>query len=296
LPIRCRCLPIFGAEWPPSRSRDPESALLNSTSSIVPEKSAAQGASLSFRSPGLLLAVVLALAGCAAQAPLTVAQDPTPEAPANCHPEPEPGRLQFVIGYGSLMQDESRQRTAPNADAAHPIEVAGFRRGWFAKGPGVAGTTYLGAVPAPAGRINAVVYRIGPAELAATDRRESGYCRSPVSLAEVSILEDGEFTLAGGQAWIYVNSPGGVAVPAPSHPIVQSYVDIFVSGCLQQEERFHLKGFAKQCVATTSNWSVNWINDRLYPRRPFIHEPRAGQIDRLLAEHLREFVSHIRIE
>jgi hypothetical protein len=38
------------------------------------------------------------------------------------------------------------------------------------------------------------------------------------------------------------------------------------------------------------------VNDRLLPRRPYIHQPRAWEIDRHLKRLLPELVGGIRIE
>jgi len=73
-------------------------------------------------------------------------------------------------------------------------------------------------------------------------------------------------------------------------------VDIFLGGCLELEEKFELKEFAKQCVATSHGWSKHWVNDRIYPRRPFIHEPRAWKIDNLLHDTIPEYFEAITIE
>jgi len=214
-----------------------------------------------------------------------------------CHPIANIELPQFVVGYGSLMQDESRKRTSPHAGPAHPVEVNGFRRGWFAKGDPLGfSTTYLGVAADPQSRVNAVIYRVEPTELAATDQREAAYCRHSVPLPRIRSLEKEPFELAESEAWIYVNRRGAIAVPSAQYPIVQSYVDIFVGGCLEQEQRFELAGFARECVATTRDWSVHWVNDRLYPRRPFIYQPKARQIDTLLAQQLPEYFSRIRIE
>jgi hypothetical protein len=220
-----------------------------------------------------------------------------PPSSDDCHAQPDPAQAQYIIGYGSLMQDESRKRTSPQAGPAHPVEVVGYRRGWFAKGASVGfSTTFLGVLPDPNARLNAVIYRVQTSELTATDQRESFYCRISVSLSSIKALETTEPESRSGQAWIYVNRPESIATPSPGFPIVQSYVDIFVSGCLEQEERFELKGFAQQCLATTADWSVHWVNDRLYPRRPFIYQPKAGRIDSLLTQQLPAYFSRIRIE
>jgi hypothetical protein len=65
-----------------------------------------------------------------------------------------------------------------------------------------------------------------------------------VPASGVASLEKVPFETGAGQAWIYVNQPGTIATPTVDYPIVQSYVDIFVSGCLEQEQRFGLEGFA----------------------------------------------------
>ena len=202
-------------------------------------------------------------------------------------------RPQFIVGYGSLMEDQSRARTSPRAGDAHPVELSGYERGWFEHGGAIGfSTTFLGVRPAPAAHMNAVIYAIEARDLAATDARERSYCRSPVALASLKELET-RFTLPkDAQAWIYVTDARRIATADARYPIVQSYVDVFLSGCFEQEERYAVKDFARACVATTTGWSSHWVNDRIYPRRPFVHQPRAGEIDALLAATIpREFAS-----
>jgi cation transport regulator ChaC len=220
-----------------------------------------------------------------------------PDIGSECNTPPDGDRPQYVIGYGSLMQDDSRKRTSPGAGPAHPVEISGYRRGWFARGkaPGF-GTTYLGVLPDRASHLNAVIYRVDLAELVATDKRESSYCRTRVAIPDIKPLEREYLPAQDAQAWIYVSRPQSVAAPDSRNPIVQSYVDIFVSGCLEQEQRLGLADFSQQCLSTTADWSEHWVNDRIYPRRPFIFQPRAAQIDTLLSRQLPQYFSRIRIE
>lgn len=214
----------------------------------------------------------------------------------NCNQAAEPGKQQFIIGYGSLMQDESRKRSAPNAGTAYPVRVNGYRRGWFAKGGSVGfDTTYLGVVPDNTRNLNAVIYTIPAQEIPTMDQREYFYCRLAVEPSAYTLLKSG-VSLPKGQVWIYVNKPESIATANATYPIVQSYVDIFVSGCQEQEQRYALTEFARQCLETTSEWSTEWVNDRLYPRRPFIYQPKAGQIDKLLKAQLPDYFQHIHIE
>jgi gamma-glutamylcyclotransferase (GGCT)/AIG2-like uncharacterized protein YtfP len=243
-----------------------------------------------------IVSIAAALGACASALPQAPPLQPEPTE-ADCHPAPDQARPQYIVGYGSLMQDESRKRTSPQAGPAHPIEVAGFRRGWFARGESVGfSTTYLGVAPDPQGSVNAVIYLVEENELAATDRREVSYCRRSVPIPDIRSLERAPFDVNGGQVWIYVNEPQAAATPNANYPIVQSYVDIFLSGCLEQEQRFELRDFAQRCIATTRDWSEHWVNDRIFPRRPFVYQPKARQIDSLLSQYLPQYFSRIRIE
>jgi hypothetical protein len=244
-----------------------------------------------------VLAIVLGLVACATPMQRDGAMASDASIPAQCHPRPDPDQAQYVIGYGSLMQDESRKRTSPQAGPAHPVDVRGYRRGWFARGNPVGfSTTYLGALPDGESHLNAVVFHVDVSELMATDQREVSYCRRNVPLSDIRALDQEPSPATGGQAWIYTNDAQTIATPSARFPIVQSYVDIFVSGCLEQEQRFELKGFAQQCLATTQDWSAHWVNDRIYPRRPFIHQPKSRQIDTLLSQQLPDYFSRIKIE
>jgi hypothetical protein len=73
--------------------------------------------------------------------------------------------------------------------------------------------------------------------------------------------------------------------PSNEHPIVQSYVDICLNGCLEIGATYPLfkqANFAQRFMETTRNWGTPWINDRIYPWRPFVHVPRASAIDSLI--------------
>ena len=215
----------------------------------------------------------------------------------NCNAPPEQGRPQYIVGYGSLMQDESRKRTSPQAGPAYPVDVIGYRRGWFEAGTPVGfDTTFLGALQDPRSLLNAVIYRVEASELKATDQRESAYCRKSVPASDLTMLTKAPFDPRDGQTWIYASRPELVVAPSARFPIVQSYVDIFLSGCIEQEQRFELQGFAQKCLTSTHGWSEHWVNDRLYPRRPFIFQPRSREIDRLLHQQLAEYFSRVKIE
>lgn len=198
------------------------------------------------------------------------------------------GPQNFIFGYGSLIEDESRQRTTPSARDAWPATVSGIRRGWWARGDksGLT-TTFLGAIADPGAECNGVIYKVSAEELAATDRRESaGYQRCAIDIDKITMLDGRKEPLAG-LVWAYINlltkDELKDNLATPQFPIVQSYVDICVHGCLEVESRYPTAvNFTQKFIATTDEWNRYWVNDRPYPRRPFIFQPAASQIDAAL--------------
>jgi len=214
------------------------------------------------------------------------------QATDSCHPKPNPEANQYIVGYGSLMEKDSRTRTTSKISNVKPVFVSGYERVWGKHGRQ---TTYLGAIAQPDARFNAVAYKLNNLQqLEATDSREDGYCRKQVPKKQLEMLAGSLPNNA--QFWIYTLKDGQVNEPNRTHPIVQSYVDIFISGCLEQQKQFNLDGFAQTCIETTTGWSPYWVNDRIYPRRPFIHEPQAKSIDKLLKEQLPRIFEYRAIE
>jgi hypothetical protein len=126
------------------------------------------------------------------------------------------------------------------------------------------------------------------------DREKRGSCREEVPIKILAPLAGR--TLPQGQVWIYVTKSDLVHPVSEKHPIVQSYVDVFISGCFEIQEKFNINNFAAECITTTHDWSKSWVNDRIMPRRPFVHQPRAIDIDLLLHKTIPEYFAAIRIE
>lgn len=221
---------------------------------------------------------------------VTASSQPSPQAQV-CHPAIEASKPQYTVGYGSLMEDASRRRTAPNTGEALPVLVTGFERSFNARGSEVGfSTTFLGVTVVQDASMIATVYRVFNAvDITATDTREEMYCRVSVQPEQMRML-DGS-SVQQGQYWIYVNKPEAVIAPTARFPIVQSYVDIFLTGCQQLGKRaLAFEGdLMRACIVTTKGWSEHWVNDRIFPRRPFFHQPNAGIIDGLLHNNVPEF-------
>lgn len=200
---------------------------------------------------------------------------------------------EYIFGYGSLIEMESRLRTTPKAKVVFPVRVNGFKRGWFAR-TGVSGlsTTFLGCVEDEKSHTNGVIYEVNQDDLEKTDKREKGYERVKIEFKDI---EDFSAQIdKDSNIWIYANRFESNKIPesnlpSTKFPIVQSYVDICLNGCLEIENLFpkaKKNEFAVDFIRSTVHWSKYWVNDRIYPRRPFIYRPNAYTIDKLLQDNL----------
>jgi hypothetical protein len=139
-------------------------------------------------------------------------------------------------------------------------------------------------VPEPDATCNGVLFALPPTELDRLNWREAEYTAAQVDPATVDVL-GGDAVPGNAEIWYYAVE--GIRLPNATHPIVQSYVDICIGGCLEIEEAFpqaRAGAFARQFIATTEGWQTPWINDRQLPWRPSVYEPRAWDIDDLLKD------------
>jgi gamma-glutamylcyclotransferase (GGCT)/AIG2-like uncharacterized protein YtfP len=205
---------------------------------------------------------------------------------------------QFIFGYGSLIESQSRAMIAPSALQASPVNVAGIQRGWFGQIGGASlSPTYLAAIPDPHANCNGVIFRVSQQQLEAFDEHEIGYLRQRIDPHNISML-DGTKSAADGDVWFY--APPDKRFASPEFPIVQSYVDICLNGCLEIEATYPLTKeakFAEVFLKTSTDWSLYWVNDRIFPRMATIHQPNASRIDELIKRVLgEEMFSNIQIE
>lgn len=222
-----------------------------------------------------------------------------------CHPKPTAATNQYIVAYGSLMQQASKEQTVPRTEENTPIRIYGFTRHWNTKGESIGySTTFLGArVATRKDYFNGGYFKIpSVAVLNQFDTRESFYCREEVVASKIQVLQRTSPTsqtykaLPAGQYWIYVTKPQYDEPPSRQYPMVQSYVDTFLSGCMELEEKHNLPGFSDECIETTTDWVNPWVNDRLLPRRPHVYQPKARAIDRLINRKIPQAFRNIIIE
>ncbi len=195
---------------------------------------------------------------------------------------------QFIFGYGSLMNSESRAATAGQHVSAIPARVSasfGYARAWNIRSP--SGFTALGLRKAGAGEkgstINGVVYAVDGDDMAKYDAREAGYVRVEVPHDAIEAVSWQRLPEAG-KVWVYVpvgpDGQPGVGLPQPDaeHPLLESYIDVVVEGGLEYGE-----AYARETLETTDGWSDYWLNDRELARRPWVRNPEAAEVDKLLS-------------
>ena len=194
----------------------------------------------------------------------------------------------YVFGYGSLIEKASRTRTNPEAADARPARVTGYQRGWFhqfAKNVGST-CTFLGVIEKTSATSNGVIYRVNDFEK--TKEREVGYTATPVAASKIEMLDGAGPWDPAEVVYIFVSNPDDISktgAPTSAVPMVQSYVDICINGCLEIEAIYpSADGFVQEFIRTSTGWNAHWVNDRIYPRRPFIYVPNASTIDQALQQ------------
>ncbi|KJY85032.1 hypothetical protein TW81_01540 [Vibrio galatheae] len=159
----------------------------------------------------------------------------------------------YIFGYGSLMNSASRQLTGQTSTAM-PATAHGFRRFW-----GKVDDSYILSplvVDKGEGQVNGVLLEVSEAGLVEFDVRERGYHR--VEIAQDKL--EAELVLTNSDhVWLYIkDSP---QPPCSLSPIMQTYVDTVLVGCLEISEQF-----ARQFIEHTIGWHFPLENDRQKPK------------------------------
>lgn len=205
-------------------------------------------------------------------------------ADAKKFPHPHEIPKHFLIGYGSLVNEESRMRSLGRDIVVIPVRIStefGYRRTWNTRIAGM--MTTLGLVKAEEGQgstINGVLYAVKETDLPIWDKRERSYNRIEVPWQYITSLCWAQLPKEG-TAWIYVTKPEFQGTATLAEPVTQSYVDVVMEGFMDFSDEF-----AQEFIETTDNWPRYWLNDRLVARRPWEHNPKALHIDQLIRETL----------
>ena len=165
----------------------------------------------------------------------------------------------FIVGYGSLINTKSRLNTGKqNIGKAIPIIVksnANLKRAWnFQKN----NLTALGLQNSLTGsNINGVLYPVF-SNISDFDEREKGYYRFKLSIDNLKAINRDLLPRYNCDIFIYMLKPRFQKQRPQKHlPILQSYVDKVIIGCLEYNI-----DFARRFINTTYGWNKYFLNDR----------------------------------
>ena len=116
--------------------------------------------------------------------------------------------------------------------------IKGFERTWGQNG-GIYKITFLTILKKKGSEVNAVYYPVSLKDLNRTDKRESGYCRVKVEEKNLDFYNK-KVRTKNKNFWVYAANLNEIKKPSKSHPIVQSYVDIFMNGCFQIQKKYKI--------------------------------------------------------
>ncbi|GHA52175.1 gamma-glutamylcyclotransferase family protein [Photobacterium aphoticum] len=184
----------------------------------------------------------------------------------------------YIFGYGSLINHHSRQLTGQTRGAI-PATVEGLQRHWGK----VNGNYQIAPLVAALGdgQCNGVLVQVDDAGLACFDQRERGYERVQLDPSQVVAQCNVDVDFEPQRPiWVYTRT--SLTPPCSVWPIMQTYVDTVMAGCLSISEQF-----AREFVETTQGWHYPLENDRHQPKygnHAGVESAHITQIDRLLAQ------------
>ena len=164
----------------------------------------------------------------------------------------------YILGYGSLISSQSRAKTGETG-RVWPVKLQGYERSWAVMSPAL-GMSSVAVMQAADKACNGVLIEVAEDQFPLFDEREQGYQRSQI--AQHQLLPYHDESLPEGTYWVYHAEE--VVAPCHVYPIVLSYVDVILSGCLEHGEHF-----ARDFIELTQGWRSPLINDRptpIYPR------------------------------
>jgi hypothetical protein len=223
---------------------------------------------------------------------------------------------EYIFGFGSIINTSTHAtwkttNSSSAAAAALPGVIAtiskefGYQRQWSFRSS--TGFTALGVEKsansdAGGSEINGVIFQVPTADMPDFDRREVGYNKIRVPLKYITVhykhnsnSDDSSATLSttlhhqqadfsfkpNDNIWLYVPLPGHTHYADENHPLLQSYVDTVLQGCLS----WGGPTMAERFILTTGGWSEYFLNDTPSSRRPWLYRKEYNTIDDLLKKH-----------
>jgi hypothetical protein len=190
----------------------------------------------------------------------------------------------IVLGYGSLLSKDSRERFSHIHTLGVPVRVEGFQRAWVTRSLAES-QTYVGAIANVKSQLTA---QLIPTDINPRLReREKDYqfVQVPHHAISFSSGDAGDMARRALEKHTYWLCETLACEPAtPQYPVHQTYIDTCISGCLEHGGVQEAKAF----IDHTSQWQHPRVNDRTsvkYPRAAHISHAVQSEIDALLTAH-----------
>lgn len=174
------------------------------------------------------------------------------------------------------MNAQSRAKTGETG-SAWPVRIKGYERHWSVMSPEF-GMSSVAVIPNESAQCNGVLIEIEAEEIAQFDEREAGYQRAAIAAHQIEAYFG--TSIPEGQVWIYHSHK--IDIPSQSCPIVLSYLDVILAGCLD-----YGADFVEDFLMKTHGWEGHTLNDRNQPRYPRVQpELDVMILNRHLETHL----------
>jgi|TARA_R110000744_G_scaffold36410_6_gene84045 hypothetical protein len=172
----------------------------------------------------------------------------------------------FILGYGSLINGESRAMTGETGNV-WPVKLQGFERHWSVMSVDY-GMSSVAVIEAPEKACNGVLVEVPYDQFTLFDEREKGYQRVMLKAEQLIAYQDDP--LPEGTYWVYHTRD--VVEPHHHCPIALSYLDVILSGCLEYGD-----AFTQDFLTLTKGWTSPLLNDRKAPRYPRVQPDLATE-------------------
>ena len=215
-------------------------------------------------------------------------------------------KIEWLFGYGSIIHKDSRNTTSYTFET-YPARIIGYKRKWdniCYDCIGIIKTNNINDT------VNGVISRISSKSINKFDNRECpwGYKRVQIPLDKCHVIKDilnkdnaKPGPMDGDVIYSYLLPridkdlsdckkdelfADGVDLDCVSDKILQTYLDVIISGCLQ-----YGKLFAIEFIKTTFNWHTIFNDRQNALREDFTNKifDQCDQIDILLGKYLKEF-------
>jgi hypothetical protein len=199
----------------------------------------------------------------------------------------------YIFGYGSLQNINSIRNTLNVIthidETQFAVRVKNMRRGWYLsinKNNLITSPwTTLACVEEDGYSVNGVLIQITPECLRILDERETEYIRKIIPHNQINSICNKELC-SDSIVYYYGIEPDSKQTPTFRAPILQSYLDTCLIGCIEIDAKLGNMQYeyTVEFLQTTYEWNAmyHWVNDRIFPRRPYEHVPNARIIDQLL--------------